>query len=106
MTFDGDTITPEDFPRLNRQLRAVYDLMRDGAWRSLRQISNRTGEPEASISARLRDLRKPKFGRFKVLRRNEGGGFFVYQVLAKSEPCYFFESGERDANIAPPHDSI
>lgn len=97
MTFDGDTITPEDFPRLNRQLRAVYDLMQDGYWRSLRQIADRTGEPEASVSARLRDLRKRKFGGFKVLRAHHGNGFWIYKVMAKSEPCYFAESGERDA---------
>ena len=97
MSFDGDTITSEDFPRLNRQLRAVYDLMRDGAWRSLRQISNRTGEPEASISARLRDLRKRKFGGFKVLRENWGDGVFVYKVMEKSEPCYFADQSVADA---------
>ena len=97
MTFDGDTITPADFPRLNRQLRAVYDLMRDGQWRSLRVIAQETGAPESSISARLRDLRKPKFGRFKVLRQNAGRGYFLYKVMEKSEPCYFFESGAADA---------
>ena len=106
MTFDGDTITPDDFPRLNRQLRVVYEVMRDGYWHSLKSLARETGEPEASISARLRDLRKPKFGGFTVVRENQGNGFYLYMLVAKSEPCYFFESGERDANIAPPHDSI
>ena len=97
MTFDGDTITPDDFPRLNRQLRAVYDLMRDGYWRGLKEIAFQIDEPEASISARLRDLRKPKWGGFTVERMNRGGGFWMYRLSPKSEPCYFFESGTEDA---------
>jgi hypothetical protein len=82
--FDGKTYEPEqDFTRLNTQLRAVRDLMRDGTWRSLNQIAVATGYPEASLSARLRDLRKLKFGLHTVQRRRagEGRGTFEYRVL-------------------------
>jgi hypothetical protein len=47
-----------DYDRLNRQQRAVYDVVKDGAWRTLQTIAGAAGAPEASASARLRDLRK------------------------------------------------
>lgn len=81
--FDGATYDEaQDFGRLNTQLRAVRDLMRDGQWRSLNAIAQATGYPEASLSARLRDLRKPKFGLFTVERRRikDGLGTFQYRV--------------------------
>lgn len=42
------------------QLSTVLDVMRDGGRRTLREIAARIGNdtPEASISARLRDIRK------------------------------------------------
>ena len=65
-----------------RQLSAVLDLMRDGRWRTLYEIQKATGEgSEAAISARLRDLRKARFGGYQVNRRRRGdGGTFEYQV--------------------------
>lgn len=81
--FDGATYDAlQDQARLNTQLRAVRDLMRDGTWRSLHAIAAATGYPEASVSARLRDLRKPKFGAHLVQRRrlHEGGGTYQYRV--------------------------
>ena len=66
----GQTFVAEfDMDRLNRQARAVFRCMLDGRWRSLRQISEITGEPEASVSARLRDFRKDQFGSHTVDRR-------------------------------------
>ncbi len=78
---DGVTFVPErDEVRLNRQARCVFMLMRDGHWRSLAQISMITGEPEASISARLRDFRKAKFGGHLVERRHVGSGLWEYRL--------------------------
>lgn len=55
----GATYVPVlDRERLGEQYLRVWDLMIDGEWRSLRQIADSTGDPEASISARLRDVRK------------------------------------------------
>ena len=55
----GATYVPSlDRERLGEQYLRVWDLMIDGQWRSLREISNATGDPEASVSARLRDVRK------------------------------------------------
>ena len=78
---DGATYDAErDCLRLNRQARAVYDLMIDGRWRTLAVISERTCEPEASVSARLRDLRKARFGSHTVERRYVANGIWEYRV--------------------------
>jgi hypothetical protein len=82
--FDGDTFDPDlDGTRLFAQLKRVRALMGDGAWRTLAEISAATADPEASISARLRDLRKPKFGAFTIERRRRGEahhGLFEYRL--------------------------
>ena len=80
--FDGKTYDPVlDKARLSRQLDAVKDLMRDGEWRSLGEIAAATGCPEASVSARLRDLRKLKFGGHIVERRRLSEGLHEYRLL-------------------------
>lgn len=61
--FGGRTYDPAaDGQRLKGQLARVLDVMKDGEWRTLRQIADATGDPEASVSARLRDFRKAPFG--------------------------------------------
>lgn len=70
-----------DGPRLRAQLERVRNLMRDGEWRTLHDIGTRTGDPEASVSARLRDLRREGL----VVERKrvpKGNGLHVYRVLA------------------------
>lgn len=83
--FDGRTFDPEqDGPRLHTQLRNVLACMKDGQWRTLDEISSLTGAPSTSVSARLRDLRKPKFGGYTVERRARGercAGLFEYRVV-------------------------
>jgi hypothetical protein len=80
--FDGKTYRPErDKDRLAHQLGMVKHLMLDGRWRTLGQVEAQTGAPQASVSARLRDLRKPKFGGYTVERRYVGEGVWEYRVL-------------------------
>ena len=88
---DGVTFSPaNDTARLNRQAWAVWLVVRDSAWRSLAEISAACGEPEASVSARLRDLRKSRFGSHLVERRRRVGdagesrGTFEYRVTPRS----------------------
>ena len=84
---DGKTFAKaKDEKRLNKQARAVWNLMRDGIWRTLAEISNATREPEASISARLRDFRKPKFGGHQVWRRRRTEGAWEYRLIPKARP--------------------
>ena len=76
----GATFNPErDGKRLNAQTQRVHDLMRDGQWRTLAEIASGTGDPEASVSARLRDLRR--FG-FTVDRAYVSQGLHKYKVTA------------------------
>jgi len=87
-SFDGETYDPaKDKDRLKKQLGRVWDTMKDGKWRTLDEIRwvCGDGDSEAAVSARLRDLRKPKFGGYVVLRRPRGpreDGLFEYQLLA------------------------
>lgn len=82
--FQGSTYQPElDFDRLSSQLQRVEHLMADGKWRSLREIATAVGGSEASISARLRDLRKPQFGCRRVNHKriqDPTRGMWIYQV--------------------------
>lgn len=86
MHFDGSTYNPErDGARLGDQMLAVYAVMADGRWRTLADLSSAVGAPEASVSARLRDLRKPRFGGHRVERRYLFKGCFTYQLVIREE---------------------
>ena len=61
-----------DEVRLTGQILRVYDLMRDGKWRTLDEIARTTGDPHASISAQLRNLRKKPGGSHTVEKRSRG----------------------------------
>jgi hypothetical protein len=79
--FDGATYEPpRDHGRLKGQLLRVFDLMKDGHWRTLNGIADRVGGSPAAVSARLRDLRKAKYGSRVVERRYIGNGLFQYRV--------------------------
>lgn len=80
--FDGKTYDPErDEDRLKTQLFSVWGLMRDGKWRTLEEISHAVYCPEASVSARLRDFRKRKFGGHTVERAYVSRGLFKYRLI-------------------------
>ena len=70
-----------DGDRLSHQHQRVRELMADGQWRTLAEISAVTGDPPASVSAQLRHLRKPRFGSHLVEKRHLGQGLYVYRVL-------------------------
>lgn len=78
--FDGETYDPpKDQKRLSKQLDVVRNVMMDGRWRSLSEIAAITHFPEASISARLRDLRKPRFGSWQMSSRRRAGGCATWE---------------------------
>jgi hypothetical protein len=80
--FDGATYTRAlDHRRLAKQLLRVGHHISDGGWYTLRGISHATGDPEASVSARLRDLRKAKFGGHTVIRERLSQGQFRYRLI-------------------------
>lgn len=83
---DGETYDhAQDAVRLAAQHQRVAGLMMDGAWRTLAEISAVTGDPESSVSARLRDLRKVRFGGFEVDRRRRSKGQFEYRIAGRKK---------------------
>lgn len=70
-----------DNVRLVGQLRRVYLVMCDGHWRTVAEIASLTGDPEPSVSAQLRHLRKRRFGGHTVDRRARAGALFEYRLL-------------------------
>ena len=79
--FDGSDYQVErDTERLSRQMDDIRTLMVDGRWRTLGDIGALTGHPEASISAQLRHLRKPRFGAWTVEKRYVANGLYAYRV--------------------------
>lgn len=83
--FDGETYAPAfDYERLGKQARRVWDVIGTGGWLTLSEISGYTGDPEASVSARLRDFRKEKFGSMTIEHRRRGdpsAGVWEYRYL-------------------------
>jgi hypothetical protein len=84
--FDGVTYSPqEDFHRLRGQLKRVYEAMQDGQWHCLSHLAEVAGGSEAGVSARLRDLRKTRWGAHKIERERVSAGWWRYR-LARPTP--------------------
>ena len=80
--FNGSDYDPQrDDDRLSGQLLRIWDFMKDSKWRTLNEISQATGDPQASISAQLRHLRKPRFGAHTVEKEYLGNGLYQYKVI-------------------------
>ena len=80
-TFGPDFEFSKDGHRILKQHEIIRDFMLDGKWRTLRELSVNLGYPEASVSAQLRHLRKPRFGCYVVKKRRKTLGTWEYQVL-------------------------
>ena len=88
MNFPGpDYDATLDRKRLTGQIKRIFDLMRDSKFRTLFEIAYLTGDPESSISAQLRHLRKPHFGSHTVNKQRRGEpsrGLFEYQLIVNT----------------------
>ena len=70
-------------PRLKRQLVQVYEaLLLDDL--TLEEISQKINAPTSSVSARIRDLRKPRFGDFRVDREHIENGLYRYMLRSET----------------------
>lgn len=84
--FDGITFDEaQDGDRLRSQINRVKNLMKDGKWRGLAEIAEAVGGSEAGVSARLRDLRKYKFGRYLVVSKRIKKGYWEYRLIIKED---------------------
>lgn len=87
--FDGETAEPCDDARLTPYLDRVRQFMveREGCWLTKDAIMRAAGSSDwAMVSARVRDLRKPKFGGYRVEARRQpdlerGSGVWEYRVV-------------------------
>jgi hypothetical protein len=91
--FNGPVYDPAlDHERLTKQLGRVFEAIRDGEWRTLAELEAMTGgEPQASISAQLRHLRKPRFGNYVIekRRREPEGGTWEYRMEDREQQEMF-----------------
>lgn len=76
-----------DHERLKGRARVVYNLMSDEKWRTLQDLDDATGFPQASLSAQLRAFRRKDFGSHTVNRRRKVAqkGTHEYQLIVKKE---------------------
>jgi hypothetical protein len=87
--FDGETYEPaEDKRRLTAQLSVVKQLMQDNRWWTIAQLCDAVWKQgykgtQQGVSARIRDLRKARFGGHVVMRRRTErvSGEFEYRLL-------------------------
>ena len=85
--FDGKSFDPVlDGQRLTKQLDRVFSVLSTGRWYALDELAKATRAPQASVSARLRDLRKTIHGAWIIESRRRGNrsrGLFEYRCLGK-----------------------
>lgn len=83
--FNGSDYEPiNDDARLTGQLLRVFNCMKDGQWRTLSEIEAITNDPQASISAQLRHLKKERFGSHTINKQRRGDrkqGLFEYSLI-------------------------
>lgn len=63
--------------------RDVWRVLRDGKPRSALDLVGAVGGTTASVTARVRDLRKPAWGEHLVICRRDERGVFVYQIAPR-----------------------
>ena len=80
--FSGATYdAARDGKRLGAQLSAVIAVMKDGRWRTLCELAGLCDSPEASVSARLRDMRRLGW---EVQRRYIERGQWTYSATVRA----------------------
>lgn len=80
-SFDGSTfVESRDGSRLASQLADVRRILAGGDWFGLGEIEHITGHPQASISARIRDLRKERNGSHTIERKYVANGLWAYRM--------------------------
>ena len=85
-TFDGETYDEAlDGDRLRSQYARVWAAMADEQWHTPEELERTTGYRWASINARTRDFRKPKFGCHTIDREYVGNGLWRYRLTIRQE---------------------
>lgn len=86
LRFDGSDYLPwRDDERLTGQYWRVWRVMVDGGWHTLSEIARITGDHEASVSAQLRHMRKPRFGSHTIEKEYVDNGLFTYRLIVNRD---------------------
>jgi hypothetical protein len=83
-SFHGETYEAgKDYTRLRNLADRVFDVMSDGQWHTIDGVQKLTGGSHGGTAARIRDLRKEKFGAHIVERRRVAGhnGLHEYRLI-------------------------
>lgn len=95
--FSGETYDKgRDQLRLSRALDIVRSVMSDGGWHYIAELSVKAGCSEAAASARIRDLRKDRFGGYTVTRENVSKGLWRYRIEIEEEEGVGIQEGAPD----------
>ena len=79
----GSDINEADIPRLAAQQERIHRFILDGRRYTLRQISEATGAPEASVSAQLRHLRRQGH---VIAKEHVRDGLYLYRLVTEVKP--------------------
>lgn len=80
--FDGRTyVHSRDGERLAKQLETVKAIMLDGEPHTLAELAEKAHASTASVSARIRDLRKERFGGYQIDRDYLHDGVWEYRMV-------------------------
>lgn len=86
-TFQSYVDRLPDLPKKSpTQREVIFELLRDGAWWTLKGLSDRSGFSPGSVSSRIRDLRMPEFGGSIIERRYVSKGLYEYRLSAWVSP--------------------
>lgn len=103
LRFDGAAYLGfRDDERLTGQLRRIWDVVKDERWHTLAEIAGRTGDHEASISAQLRHLRKPRFGAHTLEREYVDNGLFRYRLVINPDAAQVMAAAPKRARKLVP----
>jgi hypothetical protein len=85
--FSGaDYVPRRDDARLLRQVDHIREIVLSAGWYSVPDIARLTGYSENSVSAQLRNLRKPSHGSYRVEGARFPDGVWRYRVLPPLPP--------------------
>lgn len=83
--FDGVTYNPAlDERRLRRLLGRVFDVLARGEWITLVTLAREVRGTTASVSARIRDLKKAKHGAWIVDKRRVAGRRAIWEYRLRN----------------------
>tara|TARA_R110002167_G_scaffold282191_1_gene487457 strand:+ start:372 stop:665 length:294 start_codon:yes stop_codon:yes gene_type:complete len=84
--FDGDDyVADRDNARLTNQIDKVRMYMENAGYLTVKQIAADLKQPEPSVSAQIRNLRKDRFGARTVNREYRGNGCYAFKLEPKED---------------------